>query len=793
MAPSAASYTLSIISPKDCLLVFLALEASHSPYKITKGSASGIHKRFGTKFTLALPSGKSLFDAFAATRYLLLPNDVDPPSLVRFTWLTELVRDHASELHTILLKNKDDFLLTHPAAQAVWIAALYSTFSSDESVRSQNSAVTAWFDQCIAQPDVSKGVAAWKTVCGSSSGANEAPLPVGKGGVNSEVVIALDHHSRVVMPKEGSRNILITSALPYVNNVPHLGNIIGSVLSADVYARYCRARGYNTLYICGTDEYGTATETKALEEGVSCQALCDKYNAIHNQVYKWFGIDFDFFGRTTTKQQTEIAQDIYNKLEKNDYIIENTMTQLYCEKHQSFLADRYVEGTCPLCGYEDARGDQCDSCQKLLNPIELKNPRCKLDGATPVVRDSKHLFVNLTKLQPLNQKFFDESSVQGKWSPNGISITDSWLKQGLEPRCITRDLKWGTPVPATYRKGYENKVFYVWYDAPIGYLSITANYTPEWEKWWKNPANVKLYMFMGKDNVPFHTVIFPSCQIGTGDPYTLLHHVSTSEYLQYENGKFSKSRGVGVFGNNVMDSKVPVEVWRYYLLSNRPETGDSQFTWANFTAANNNELLANLGNFVNRIVKFIIAKYDSVIPAYSVAGVAETNLVQDVNGILAQYVESLEAVKLRHGLKLAMDISARGNLYLQDNKIDNTLFANNRQRCDTVVGVAANLVYLISSLIYPYMPTTSESIMRQLNAPARKITDTWDGCDILSGHRIGKAEYLFQRIDEAKETELRNKYGGKQVKDDIPSATAAAPSAAPAAKKAAKEAKQSKP
>ncbi|TPX48854.1 methionine---tRNA ligase [Synchytrium endobioticum] len=591
---------------------------------------------------------------------------------------------------------------------------------------------------------------------------------LGKGGVRPEVTITLAHHSRIVLPVEGDRNILITSALPYVNNVPHLGNIIGSVLSADVYARYCRARGYNTLFVCGTDEYGTATETKALEEGVSCQELCDKYNAIHNEVYKWFGIDFDFFGRTTTPQQTEIAQDIYVKLERNGYILENTMTQLYCEKHNSFLADRFVEGTCPNCGYDDARGDQCDSCQKLLNPIELKNPRCKLDGSKPVVKDSKHLFADLTKLQPLNDEWFRKSSQEGKWSYNGIAITDSWLKQGLEPRCITRDLKWGTPVPTSYREGYDNKVFYVWYDAPIGYLSITANYTADWEKWWKNPDNVKLYQFMGKDNVPFHTVIFPCCLIGSGDPYTLLHHISTSEYLQYESGKFSKSRGVGVFGNNVMDSNIPVAVWRYYLLSNRPETNDSQFLWANFTAANNNELLANLGNLVNRIIKFITAKYDGIIPAYSTSGPGEVKLVADVNALLQQYVDALENVKLRSGLRLAMDVSARGNQYLQENKIDNTLFANNRERCDSVVGTAVNLIYLISALIYPYIPTTSESILRQLAVPSRKITDVWDGSDIGSGHRIGKAEYLFQRIDAATENELRNKYAGKQVVASTP-------------------------
>jgi methionyl-tRNA synthetase len=323
---------------------------------------------------------------------------------------------------------------------------------------------------------------------------------------------------------------LITSALPYVNNVPHLGNIIGCVLSADVYARYCRLRGYNTLYICGTDEYGTATETKALEEGVSCKELCDKYSRLHAEIYEWFQISFDHFGRTSTPQQTAIAQDIFLKLKEHEKIKEESVDQWYCEKCSRFLADRYVEGGCPLCGYEDARGDQCDSCQKLLNAIDLKNPRCKLDGNRPIVKRSKHLFIKLPEIEGDCASFVEKSSIEGKWTPNSISVTQAWLKEGLRNRCITRDLKWGTPVPMD---GFEEKVFYVWFDAPIGYLSITANYTSEWEKWWKNPENVKLYQFMGKDNIPFHTVIFPCSLIGTREKYTMLHHLSTTGTLKY--------------------------------------------------------------------------------------------------------------------------------------------------------------------------------------------------------------------------------------------------------------------
>ncbi|KAI8910367.1 tRNA synthetases class I (M)-domain-containing protein [Gorgonomyces haynaldii] len=578
--------------------------------------------------------------------------------------------------------------------------------------------------------------------------------------VNPKNTIELKHHQEKILPKPGCENVLITSALPYVNNVPHLGNIVGCVLSADVFARYSRLRGKNVLYVGGTDEYGTATETKAIEEKMSCQDLCDKYYALHKQTYEWFDIDFDIFGRTTTQQQTEIAQDIYKRLETNGHVFEDTMTQLFCEKHQSFLADRFVEGTCPLCGYEDARGDQCDKCGKLLNATELVNPRCKLDGARPIIRDSKHLFLNLTELQGTLEAWFERASKDGQWSLNSQQITRSWLKEGLKPRCITRDLKWGTKVP---REGYENKVFYVWFDAPIGYPSITANYTPEWTKWWKNPKDVKLYQFMGKDNVPFHTVIFPSTLMGTSEDWTLLHHLSTTEYLQYESGKFSKSRGVGVFGNNVMDSKIPVEVWRYYMLSIRPETSDSQFTWDGLVTANNSELLANLGNFVNRVVKFVVSKYDGVIPQYQTSGPQEQQLLKDVAPLLQEYNALLEKAKIRQALAKAMEISSRGNLYLQENKIDNNLFQNQRERCDTVVAMALNLSYLLSSLIYPFMPTTTSSILRQLNAPMRRITDTYEGTDLRQGHLIGKPEYLFTRIDEKRIQELRLKYSGQQA------------------------------
>ncbi|KAI8393959.1 tRNA synthetases class I (M)-domain-containing protein [Radiomyces spectabilis] len=743
----------------------------------------------GDAIALTVSSELSLSDANVIVRYLLNETAFDASNTTALLRSSAIEKEE-STLTTLIYKKKTAEALQIAesiaaasesqlfsssdklnAVDVIYAGALYETLSASTDL-CQYPTLAKWYEKVSKSPAVTAAVETVQAQLSSKSSgkkkqaapkkvAENAPLPElnpATQKVNAQAILKKHDKNEKKEPKEGERNILITSALPYVNNIPHLGNIVGSTLSADVYARYCRARGYNAIYICGTDEYGTATETKALEEGVSCQALCDKYNAIHNKVYEWFDISFDHFGRTTTQHQTDIAQDIFRKSYANDYMSEDIITQLYCEQCERFLADRYVEGICPKCQYEDARGDQCDACGQLLNAIELIKPRCKLDGNSPITRESKHLFLDLNKLQGRIEHFLEKSSTEGKWSPNGVHITQSWLKEGLRPRCITRDLKWGTPVPL---KGYENKVFYVWFDAPIGYPSITANYTDAWEKWWKNPDNVKLYQFMGKDNVPFHSVIFPGLEMSTGDNWTLAHHISTTEYLNYEGGKFSKSRNNGVFGTNAEETGIPPSVWRYYLLSCRPESSDSMFTWNEFITKNNSELLNNLGNFVNRAIKYIMAKYDGVIPKGDLSGESEATLVKDINELLAQYNDALENVKIRSALSIAMAVSARGNQYLQESNLSNTLFAEHRSKCDAVVVAAVNLIYLLSALIFPYMPATSDSISQQLNAPLRKIPNEFT-MDILPGHKLNGAAYLFTRIDEKMEEVWKNKYGGKK-------------------------------
>jgi methionyl-tRNA synthetase len=569
--------------------------------------------------------------------------------------------------------------------------------------------------------------------------------------------------SKARLPEEGKRNVLITAALPYVNNVPHLGNVIGAVLSADVYARYCRQRGQQVVYICGTDEYGTATETKALEEKVSCQDLCAKYFKLHASVYDWFQIRFDHFGRTWNPFQTGITHEIFQDLYDNGFFFEDAVEQTFCETCDRFLADRFVEGTCPLCGFTDARGDQCDGCGKLLNSTELKAPKCKLCKSTPVVRSSRHLFLDLTKLQPQTEAWVEAASKRGSWSSNSTAIAKAWLTEGLRPRCMTRDLKWGTSVPVP---GFEDKVFYVWFDAPIGYISITADYlrgAGPWERWWKNPGGVELVQFMGKDNVPFHTVIFPSTLLGTGQPWTMLHHISTTEYLNYEAGKFSKSRGTGVFGNGARDSGIPAAVWRYYLLATRPETTDASFAWDDFGAKTNAELLANLGNLVSRTAKFLFAKLEGRLGRQCHDAV-DAELIARVNAGLGAYTEAMDRVQLRAGLKEVMAISALGNAYLVEAKLDGKLLAADPERCRSVLSLALNLVYLLSALLEPFLPSTAADIARILRAPALRIPKAaWDPEVLLAGHEIDEPFHLFHRIDEAHLQQLRKQFAGKSA------------------------------
>ena len=543
---------------------------------------------------------------------------------------------------------------------------------------------------------------------------------------------------------------LITSALPYVNNIPHLGNLT-QVLSADVFARFCRLRGYETLYICGTDEYGTASETRALKEGVTPRELCDHYHAIHRDIYKWFNISFDYFGRTSTEKQTEIVQAIFNEVDKNGYITEREIEQLYCPKCGRFLADRFVEGTCPHCGSEGARGDQCDACQTLLEPTELINPHCSVCGTTPEVRKTKHLYIDLPKALPLLKKWMEKASVEGFWAKNAIQLTNSWIRDGLKERCITRDLKWGIPVP---KPGYENKVFYVWFDAPIGYISITANYTDNWKYWWQDPDNTELFQFIGKDNIPFHTVIFPSSLLATGENWTMLHHMSSTEYLNYEGGKFSKSLGIGVFGNDVQETGIPADCWRFYMFYNRPERSDVNFSWSDFQEKVNGELIGNLSNLVNRTLTFISRFYDGKIPE----GELDATLVNDIRAKENEITNLLERAEERDALRAIFGLSDIGNKAFQASEP----WKMRKEDPAKAASLLKTLCYLIRDLaimIEPYMPTTSKQILSFFSIE----NESWDSVGSFEGiSTISGVTLLFSKLEDDFINNLKLKYSGSQ-------------------------------
>ncbi len=551
---------------------------------------------------------------------------------------------------------------------------------------------------------------------------------------------------------KGFDRILVTSALPYVNNVLHLGNMV-CIISADVYTRYLRLRKANVISVLGTDEHGTTTEVKAYEEGLTSRQLCDKYYKIHKEIYEWFECSFDCFGRTSSEENKKVTLEIFNDLSRNKCIIEKEMEQYYCFKCQRFLADRFVSGHCPHCNYLEARGDQCENCGKLLDATELKDPKCKVCGETPVVKESSHLFIDLPKIEKDLTAWI--KSVEDRWSVNARTMTAAWLKEGLRPRCITRDLKWGVPVP-----GYTDKVFYSWFDAPIGYIGITIESRKDWKDWWQNPKT-RLVQFMGKDNIPFHTILFPSFLIGTKKPWTLVSDLSVNEFLNYQGGQFSKSRHLGVFGDNARDTGIPADVWRYYLMVNRPQQTDTDFSWDDLQAKINSELVGNFGNLVNRTLTFSNRYYKGVVDKIKLEE-KDAMFVAKIRAREHIVKDRMDEIDLKEALKEIMSISRLGNAYFQENepwKIMNT----HPVRASTVIGVLVNLIKDLSIMIEPFMPAAAVRIRHQLGMGSAKLN--WDHLglmDIKEGQRLGTPEILFQKLEDKYVTDLKTTYGGEK-------------------------------
>ncbi|MFD0440114.1 methionine--tRNA ligase [Streptomyces chartreusis] len=565
---------------------------------------------------------------------------------------------------------------------------------------------------------------------------------------------------------------LITSALPYINGIKHLGNMVGSMLPADVYSRYLRQRGHDVLYICATDEHGTPAELAAKEQGIPVADFCAQAHDAQKAVYDGFALAFDYFGRSSSPQNVEITQHFARKLHENGFIEERAIRQVYSPADGRFLPDRYVEGTCPHCGYDKARGDQCENCTRVLDPTDLINPRSAISGSTDLeVRETKHLFLLQSKLQNEVKEWV--SRHDGVWPHLASSIAHKWLTEGLHDRAITRDLDWGVPVPAdTWPElAAEGKVFYVWFDAPIEYIGATKEWSdqdPEnrdWKSWWYEADDTVRYTeFMAKDNVPFHTVMFPATELGIREPWKKVDFVKAFNWLTYYGGKFSTSQKRGVFTDQALEI-LPADYWRYFLIANAPESDDSSFTWEHFTATVNKDLADTLGNFVNRVLSFSKKRFGEEVPAGGEPGEAEAKLGEQIAELLAEYESQMEALQFRKAAAALRALWSAGNSYLEE-KAPWLEIKTDKDGAALTLRTAMNLIRLYAVVSEPFIPASSAAMRQAFALP--EDTATWvtaDEARSLTAVPVGTPftvpPVLFAKLtDEDLET-YKERFGGE--------------------------------
>ncbi|MBE6452112.1 MAG: methionine--tRNA ligase [Alphaproteobacteria bacterium] len=562
--------------------------------------------------------------------------------------------------------------------------------------------------------------------------------------------------------------VLVTSALPYINGVPHLGHMVGCLLPSDIYARYMRMMGNEVLYIAGTDEHGTTSEVGALKEGMGVQEYCDMYHERHAQTYKDFNLSFDYFGRTSSEQNKEITYHIFEQLDKNGFIEERAIKQVFSIDDNMFLADRYITGTCPHCGYDKARGDQCENCTKVLEPTELVNPKSSVSGSTNLeVRETKHLFLNLPKLE--NKLAEWVKTKEPFWPDVAYTIAQKWLKEGLQARCITRDLKWGFPVN---KPGYEDKVFYVWFDAPIGYIGITKQWADEkpetrnWKDWWLDADNVRHVEFMGKDNVPYHSITFPATLLGTGENWTQVDYLKGMSYLTYEGGKFSKSEKRGVFAEDAV-KEFPADYWRYWLMSNAPEGSDSSFSFDLFAGVVNKDLNGVLGNFVSRVLKMTSSKIGNFVPEGGEDTQVEKELIATLQTRVNDYLKYMNEMEFRKAMNELRAIWVEGNNYISVTE-PWTVIKTDEARAAAILRNCINLIRIFAILSAPIMPTVSVSMLERLGLKSDDMPclQDFDVSKEIRAIREGTpfevGDVLFERISPERIEELKQKFGSKE-------------------------------
>ena len=549
------------------------------------------------------------------------------------------------------------------------------------------------------------------------------------------------------MAKEFKR-YLITSALPYANGPVHIGHLAGVYIPSDIYTRYLRLRGRDVISVCGSDEHGVPITIKARKEGVSPQVIVDRYHTLIKESFRRLGISFDIYSRTSSPTHYKTASEFFRKLYDEGKFIERTSMQYYDEEAQTFLADRYIVGTCPRCGNERAYGDQCEQCGSTLSPDELINPHSAVSGSIPVKRETKHWYLPLDQYEDFLRKWILEGHKE--WKSNVYGQCKSWLDLGLQPRAVSRDLDWGIPVPV---EGAEGKVLYVWFDAPIGYISATKDLTPDWEKYWKS-EDTRLVHFIGKDNIVFHCIVFPSMLKAHGG-YILPDNVPANEFLNLEGDKISTSRNWAVWLHEYLDDFPGKEdVLRYVLCANAPETKDNDFTWRDFQARNNNELVAILGNFVNRALVLTKKYYGGRVPACGEMNDYDRATVAELQGIRSELESSIENFRFREALRNAMNFARIGNKYLADTEPWKVV-KTDPERVNTILNIALQITANVAVVIEPFIPFSSEKILKMLAIDR----PSWDALGSMSvipaGHEIGEPELLFEKIeDEAIERQL---------------------------------------